>query len=104
MAETRTEPLIQKLVDGLQEDMEEAVGHLERGLAVIDQLQEHTRGVNGLSAFLKAKSGELTKIISDARGESDAVAKKMLGKSRPEITERVNAEKAAEVAAARSGS
>lgn len=101
MSDTRTGPLVQKLVDGVQEDMEEAIGHLEKGLAVIRALEGHTKGVNGLSAFLKAKGTALEQVISDTREESEAVARKMLGAGAPEIVQTVNGEKVAEVAAAK---
>lgn len=101
MPETRTGPLVQKLVDGLQEDMEEAVGHLDRGLTMLRALEGETKGVNGLSAFLKAQAQQLDKMISDTREEAEAVAKKMLGTGKPEIVERVNQEKVAELHAAK---
>lgn len=101
MAETRTGPLVQKLVDGLQEDMEEAVSHLEKGLTLYRALEGQTKGVNGLSSFLKSQGQALEKMIADTREEADGVAKKMLGTGKPEIVERVNQEQVNAVKAAK---
>jgi len=79
VSDTRTGPLVQKLVDALQEDIAEVVGFLQKGRDQIRLLEGETRGVNGMSAFLKSKGNELDKMISDLREEAGGAEKKMLG-------------------------
>lgn len=92
MSETRTGPLVGKLVEGIQADIADAVEQLDGGLRKIRALEAHTKGVNGLSATLKAKGNEIAQIIEVLTGESDGVAKKMIGATREPIAERVNAD------------
>ena len=98
--ETRTGKLVERLVEAVQKDIEEAVVDLERGLKLLEALVGDTKGVNGLSSFLKGQSQLLEKMIDDIRDESEAVPRKMFGKvrpDRPEIVERVNHEKVEEL-------
>lgn len=98
MSETRTSPLLRRFVDALQQDMEEGIRHLEEGHAVLQALVDDTRGVNGLSVFLKAQCNQLEKMIADAREEAESVPRKMYGTApRPQIVERVNLEKVEEL-------
>lgn len=87
--DTRTGPLVAKLVEGVQADLSEAVEGLQKQLNLLRALESETKGVNGLSATLNAKAKALQVIVDDLAQESVAVAKKMLGTGpRPEITER----------------
>ena len=98
--ETRTGKLVERLVEAVQKDIEEAVVDLERGLKLLEALVGDTKGVNGLSSFLKGQCQLLEKMIDDIRDESEAVPRKMFGKGRsdrPEIVERVNQEKVEEL-------
>ncbi|MEJ2540754.1 MAG: hypothetical protein P8188_12420 [Gemmatimonadota bacterium] len=95
--ETRTSKLVEQLVEAVQKDMDDAVVDLEKGLKLLEALVGDTKGVNGLSSFLKAQSQQLAKMIDDIRDESDAVARKLFGTGRPEIVERVNQEKLEEL-------
>lgn len=93
MSDTRTGALVSKLVEGIQADIGDAVEQLQAGLSKLRALESHTKGVNGLSATLKAKGNEIAQIIDVLEGESDGVAKKMLSASpKEQITERVNTE------------
>ena len=78
-AETRTGPIVVKLVAGLQEDLEEIAESLRKGRDLARGLESVARGVNGLSAFLKAKGNELDNILTGLEEESANVAKKMVG-------------------------
>lgn len=78
MSDTRTGPLVGKLVEGIQADISDAIEQLEGGLAKIRALEAHTKGVNGLSATLKAKGNEIAQTIDVLRGEAEGVARKML--------------------------
>lgn len=100
---TRTGPLVGKLVEGIQADLADAVEQLQGGLAKMRALEGHTKGVNGLSATLKARGNEVAQIIDVLSGESESVARKMLGTgTKDPITERLNIEHATAVVAARS--
>lgn len=101
MSDTRTGPAVQKLVDFIQEDLSEAAGHLQQGLDMVRALEGETRGVNGLSAFLKSQGNALEKMVSDMAEEAQSVAKKMLGSNRTEVVTVVNPELAEEVATAK---
>lgn len=90
--ETRTGKLVEQLVEAVQTDLDEAIVQLEQGLTILEAMVGDTKGVNGLSSFLKAQSQQLEKMIGDIRDESDAVARKLYGTARPEIVERVNEE------------
>jgi len=79
MSDTRTGPLVQKLVDALQEDIGEVIGFLRKGRDQMKLLEAETKGVNGTSAFLKSKGNELDKMIEDLEDEAQAAEKKMLG-------------------------
>ena len=96
---TRTGPLVRKLSDGIREDLEEAGAHLQRGLDLMRALEVETKGINGLSSLLKAKSDAIAKEIADLSEEAGGVGKKLLGSSRI-IKQRVDAAKGAEVRAA----
>ena len=98
---TRTGPAVQKLVDGLQEDITEAVGYLAKGLELIRALQGETRGVNGLSPLLTGKGNELDNIIDGLTSECLEIEKKLLGTGRPEIVQKVDADLTEAVKAAR---
>lgn len=104
MPDTRTGPLVQKLVDGLREDMAEAIEHLTRGLATLRALEGETKGVNGLASLLRSKGNELETVIGALEEERDAVPAKMLGGGRPEIVQTVDTEKLAQVRAAKEAS
>lgn len=95
--DTRTGKLVEQLVAAVQTDLDEAIVDLERGLTILEAMVADTKGVNGLSSFLKAQSNQLEKMISDIRDESEAVARKLFGTSRPEIVERVNLDKVEEL-------
>ena len=99
--DTRTGPLVQKLVAGLQEDLTEAISFLAKGRELIGALEGETRGVNGLSSFLKSQGDALDEMVRKMEEESQEVEKKMLGSTRPEIVSTVNQEKVDEVRAAR---
>lgn len=90
MSDTRTGPLVAKLVEGIQGDIADAIEGLASGLAKMRALEGHARGVNGLAATLKAKGAEVQLIINVLQSESESVAKKMLGAAREPITERVD--------------
>lgn len=100
MSETRTGPLVAKLVSAVQEDVGEVVTHLDRARQSMAQLEGQARGINGLSAFLKAQGLALDKMMADLRDEADGVEKKMLG-AKVEITHHVDPAHAAKVKAAR---
>lgn len=94
---TRTGKLVEQLVEAVQQDLDEIIVHLERGLKNVEDLVGDTRGVNGLSSFLKGQGQLLEKMIEDLREESEAVSRKLMGIGRPEIVERVNQEKVEEL-------
>lgn len=94
---TRTGKLVEQLVEAVQQDLDEIIVHLERGLGNVEDLAGDTRGVNGLSSFLKGQGQFLEKMIEDLREESEAVSRKLMGIGRPEIVERVNQEKVEEL-------
>lgn len=97
---TRTGPLVGKLVEGIQADISDAIEQLQGGLSKIRALESHTKGVNGLSATLKAKGNEVAQIIDVLEGECEGVAKKMLASAPKEpITEHLNADHLAKVKA-----
>jgi hypothetical protein len=96
-AETRTGKLVEQLVEAVQQDLDEVVVHLEHALKASSALVGDTRGVNGLSSFLKAQGQQLEKMIRDIREEAEAVERKLFGIGRPEIVERVNHEKVEEI-------
>lgn len=101
MSETRTGPLEGKLVEGIQADIGDAVEQLQAGLSKLRALESHTKGVNGLSATLKAKGNEIAQIIDVLEGEQESVAKKMLSTApKEQITEKVNADHLAKVVSA----
>lgn len=98
--ETRTGPLVGKLVVGVQEDLGEVVGYLQKARESIGQLEGQTKGINGLSSFLKAQGTALDKMMADFGDEATAVEKKLLG-SKVEITHTVDESHAARVKAAK---
>lgn len=79
MSDTRTGPLVHKLVDALKDDISEVVGYLQKGREQMRLLEGETKGVNGMSAFLKSKGNELDKMIGDLTEEAEGAEKKMLG-------------------------
>jgi len=79
MSDTRTGPLVKKLVDALQEDIAEVTEFLRKGREQMKLLEAETKGVNGMSAFLKSKGMELEKMIEDLNDEAAGAEKKMLG-------------------------
>jgi hypothetical protein len=89
-----------KLVEAVQSDLAEIIGHLLRGREGIGQLEGQTKGINGLSAFLKAQGLALDKMMGDLEDEAADVEKKMLG-SRVEITHRVDGDHMERVKAAK---
>lgn len=89
MSDTRTGPLVQKLVDALQEDIGEVVGYLQKGRDHMKLLEGETKGVNGMSAFLKSQGLALEKMIADLNEEAEGAEKKMLG-AKLEITTSVD--------------
>ena len=96
-AETRTGKLVEQLVEAVQQDLDEVIVHLEQALQASAALVGETRGVNGLSSFLKAQGQQLEKMIQDIREEAEAVERKLFGIGRPEIVERVNQDKVEEL-------
>ena len=103
MSDTRTGPLVGKLVTAVQEDVAEIAGHLEKAREHMGQLEGQTKGINGLSAFLRSQGLALDKMVTDFREEAAGVEKKMLG-SPIEITHNVDETHAARVKAAKAGS
>lgn len=89
-AEIRTAPQVQKLVDAIKDDIAEAVEHLQRGSEVVRKLEGATKGVNGLSAFLKAQGNTLVKMVEDMASEAADVERKMLGTGKEPIVSTVN--------------
>jgi len=77
--ETRAGPIVIKLVAGLQEDIQEIADLLSKARDLAKALEEVSKGVNGLSGFLKAKGNELENIVTGLREESANVERKMLG-------------------------
>ena len=102
MSDTRTGPLVQKLVDAVDEDLDDIVGHLSRGLELMRSLQSDAKGVNGLSGFLKGQGDQLQTMLDHLSAERKDVAGKMLPK-RPEIAATVNADQLEAVKAAKAG-
>jgi hypothetical protein len=98
---TRTGPLIDELITGIQADIADAVERLEGGLATIRALETHTKGVNGLASTLRSKGIAIEQIVEVLRDEADAVARKMLGTPRESITEHVDVEHLERVAEVR---
>jgi len=101
MSDTRTGPLVGKLSSAVQEDISEIVGHLLKAREQMGELEGQTKGINGLSAFLKAQGTALDKMMGDLEDEAADVEKKLLGGARVEITHQVNAEHAERVKAAK---
>jgi len=91
MSETRTGPLVGKLVEGIQGDIGDAVEQLAAGLAKMRALESHVGGINGLASTLRARSAEVQQVVDVLTAERDTVAKKLLPKAPVEMTERVNA-------------
>lgn len=104
MADTRTAPAVAKLVDAIQEDIQEARSHLDRGLAVLRALEPSARGINGLAAYLKAQGNALDEMLAGLESEAKNVETKMLGGSRPEIVTNVDAAQLEAVRAAKAAS
>lgn len=101
MSDTRTGPLVGKLVEGIQADIADAVEQLQGGLSKIRALESHTKGVNGLSSTLKAEASKLDQMIATLTDESEGVGRKMLGTGREPITEKVDPAHLERVTAAR---
>jgi hypothetical protein len=97
MADNRTGPAVQKVVDAVQEDIGEVVDLLSRGLAKMRDLESHARGINGLASTLKGKGNEVEQVIAVLGEESERVAAKMLSEPRPAITQTVDEAKLEEV-------
>jgi len=102
MSDTRTGPLVGKLAAAVQEDISEIVGHLLKAREQMGHLEGQTKGINGLSAFLKAQGLALDKMMADLGDEASDVEKKLLG-SRVEIVHRVDNDHAKAVASAKAG-
>ncbi len=102
MSDTRAGPQVQKLVDAIKEDIGEIVGHLTRAEETMQDLEVAAKGVNGLSAFLKAQRNAVLKMVGDLNAEGADVERKMLPSKEP-ITSSVNEKLAAEVRAAKEG-
>ena len=86
MPDLRTESAVAKLVEGVEEDLGELGGMIERAKELMDALVEPTRGLNGLAPFLRGQSTLLNEMIENIKGESAAVRKNMLGtNSLPEV-------------------
>lgn len=100
MSETRTGPLVGKLASAVQEDIGEIVGHILKAREQMGQLEGQTKGINGLSAFLKAQGHALDKMMADLEDEALAVEKKLMG-SKVEITHKVDDAHADRVKAAK---
>ena len=103
MADNRTGPAVQKVVDAVQEDIGEVVDLLTRGLEKMRDLEGHARGINGLASTLKGKGNEVEQVIAVLREESERVAAKMLAEPRAQIRESVDEVKLAEVRERKAG-
>jgi hypothetical protein len=101
MADNRTGPAVQKVVEAVQEDLGDAINLLQRGLDRMRELEGHAKGINGLASTLKAKSTEVELVISVLREESEGVAKKMLTEPREPIRQSVDHGKVEEVRASK---
>lgn len=99
--DTRTAPLVGKLVEGIQADIKDTVELLTAGLSKMRALEGHVVGVNGLASTLRGKGNEVQQVIEVLNAEAEAVAKKMLGRSNPTPTVFVNHELVSAVHAAR---
>jgi ribosomal protein L20 len=89
-----------KLVSAVQEDISEIQQNLDKAREHMGQLEGQTKGINGLSAFLRAQGLALDKMVSDLKDEAVAVEKKMLGNP-VEITHHTDEAHAARVKAAK---
>ena|SRR3990167_8615194 len=90
-SETRTGPLVKRLVEGLQADLNDGAAQISVTSASLEALEVEVRGVNGLSSLCKAWRQQLDKMRDDMLGEVEAVEKKMLGETgKKKITEYVN--------------
>jgi len=86
MPDLRTESAVAKLVEGVESDLGEIRGMIERAKEAMDALIEPTRGLNGLAPFLRGQSTLLHEMISNIEAESASVRKNMLGTSTmPEV-------------------
>lgn len=103
MADNRTGPAVQKLVESIHEDVGEALDLIRRGLDKLRILESQTTGINGLSGKLKAKGAEIELAIGVIEEEAEQVAEKMLREKRPAtpIDQHVDTEHATKVLAAR---
>ena len=79
MPDLRTEAAVGKLVEGVQADLTELIDLISRAKDVAEALIDPTKGINGLSGFLRGQSTLLGEMIKNVEDESRAVHKKMLG-------------------------
>ena len=104
-ADTRTGPLVKRLVEGVQEDLTEIAQQVAEVRDRLVRLEGETKGINGLAASCRAWGQLLAKMHGDVEAEVEAVEKKMLGaaQEKEKIHEVVNIEHAESVRAARRG-
>lgn len=99
--DTRTGPLVGKLVAAVQEDVGEIVSSLAKAREHMGELEGQTKGINGLSAFLRSQGLALDKMMSDLKDEAQGVEKKMLGVQMEVVQHHVDEGHAAKVRAAK---
>ena len=74
----RSAPLMARAVEVLADDFHHAADLLDEALAVIRELEPVARGINGISATLRAKGNEVETLIKVLRDEAHGLPRKML--------------------------
>lgn len=97
----RTGEAVAKLVDAIKEDFKRVTAHLREARALIGELESDAKGINGLSAFLKAQGNTLDKMADDLDAEAIAVEKKMVAPMAKEPVTIIHGEHAEKVRAAK---
>lgn len=99
--DTRTQKALEVLAQAVEADTGRIIHDLRQVKGRMERMAA-TRGVNGLSTLMKAKSGELESMIGAIQEEAAKKAAELRGQtSRPQLVEHVDQERAEAVREAR---
>lgn len=73
----RSASLLARAVEALQDDLNHAADLLEDGLEVLRDLEPVVRGLNGISAIVRAKGNETENLVRVLREEATSLPKKL---------------------------